>query len=65
VNGDISRFKNGLLHGGAGVEGDVQPAINCLTATPNGGKTATLTGTMVPPLSRNTGHGKSSGCMGN
>ena len=27
VNGDISRFKNGLLHGGKGLDGEDQPAI--------------------------------------
>jgi hypothetical protein len=30
VNGDISRFKNGLLHGGTGMEGEAQPAIELL-----------------------------------
>jgi hypothetical protein len=30
VNGDISRFKNGLLHGGTGIEGEAQPAIELL-----------------------------------
>jgi hypothetical protein len=30
VNGDISRFRNGLLHGGKGLEGEDQPAIELL-----------------------------------
>jgi hypothetical protein len=31
VNGDISRFKHGLLHGGKGIEGEDQPAIELLS----------------------------------
>jgi hypothetical protein len=30
VNGDISRFKDGLLHGGADAEGEAQPAVELL-----------------------------------
>jgi hypothetical protein len=30
VNGAISRFKNGLLHGGTGLEGEAQPAVELL-----------------------------------
>jgi hypothetical protein len=30
VNGDISRFKHGLLHGGKGLDGEGQPAIELL-----------------------------------
>jgi hypothetical protein len=31
VNGDISRFKGGLLHGGKGLDGEDQPAIELLS----------------------------------
>jgi hypothetical protein len=30
VNGDISRFRNGLLHGGRDAEGEAQPAVELL-----------------------------------
>jgi hypothetical protein len=30
VNGDLSRFRNGLLHGGTGIDGEPQPAIELL-----------------------------------
>jgi hypothetical protein len=30
VAGDISRFKHGLLHGGTGLDGEDQPAIELL-----------------------------------
>ena len=65
VDGDISRFRNGLLHGARGLRGRNSRRLNCSTAIPNGGRTGSCTGTGDPRLSPRAGPGRNSGITGN